>query len=290
MFSKGVFLFFGLITVGSNQVLASGYQYELGARYSARDDNLFNQTRTQAAFRIYLQPVNFDNKPYNEVAFLARKTNLSVSMGQLEYEIDLGIASLDIDSTLIGVNLEYAKTGNPVIFRVGFETAEGDEEFFGQDVNTDMSSVSASLGYYTGPFSKIGFQASQTEVEIGTNTGTFELETNTYYIEYVTLQQLASLKYYSVEARFGRVEVEDVDLDQIQVGGNYYYSLFTSFGALLGIVASDEDSAEGKSVLLRIRHFVDPYTAIAFSFDKFFSDKDSDNDSDTTRLDFIHRF
>lgn len=290
MFSKGVFLFFGLITVGSGQVQASGYQYELGARYSTRDDNLFNATRTQAAFRMYLQPVNFDNKPYNEVAFLARKTNVSLSLGQLEYEIDLGIASLDIDSTLVGVALEYAKTGNPFIFGLGFETAEGDEEFFGQNINTDTSSVNVSLGYYTDPFTKIGILASQTEVEIGTNTGKFELETNAYYIEYVTLQQMASLKYYSFEARFGRTEIEDTDLDLIQVGGNYYYSLFTSFGALLGIVASDQDSAEGKTVLIRIRHFVDPYTSIAFSFDKLFNDEDSDNNSDTTRLDFIHRF
>ena len=290
MLGKIRFLLICLVLFASNQVLASGYQYEAGVRYFTKDDNLFNPAETLVAFRMYLQPVSDDSKPYNELAFLARKTSIAISLGQLEYEIDPGPSSVDIDSTLIGVSVEYAKTGSPFVFGLGLEMAEGDEKFFNQDAEADTSSISVSAGYYMDLFTRIGFLVSETEVEIRTTAVTRELDTTSYYVEYLSLKQLVSMEYYSIEARFGRSRRGGIDLGIIQVGGNYYSSLSTSIGGALGFVGSDEDSVEGQTVLLRARHFVDPYTSIAFSFDKFFSDLDSSLDTSTSRLDFLHRF
>lgn len=279
---------FGLIVPGV--LMANGYQYEANFSYSSTDDNFLNETTTVGSFRMYLDPVTYENRPYNEVAFLARQSNVQISVGQTEYEINLGIAKIDLDSTLVRVNLEYAEPGNPVIIGLGFENAEGDEKFFGQDVDVSSDGITASAGYYIDPFSRIGVLASKKEIEIATNTGAFDTDTNTYFIEYVTLQKLSSSKFYSMEARLARVELEDVDLDIIQVGGNYYSSFYTSIGGVLGFVSSDEDGAEGQLILVRAKHFVDPYTSIAISFDKFNNDDDNGSDSETINFAFFHRF
>ncbi|WP_455375808.1 hypothetical protein [Kaarinaea lacus] len=271
---------------------ADGYQYEAGISYSSTDDeNFISTTVTSAAFRMFVEPVSYNGRPYNEVGFLARKSNVTLALGQIEYELDTVFGSIDVDATALAASGEYMLPGSSLVLGAGFTTADGDSNFLGSNIDVSLQEVAVSAGYYLDPLSKIGIIVGNSELEftVSGGGGNTTLDTDSYTLEYISVLQLDSGKYASMEARLGRIEFESIDLDIIQFGGNYYFTTTTSFGGGLAFVSSDEDSAEGESIALRFKHFVDRFTSLALEVEQF-NGEGSDGDSDTVSFQFVHRY
>lgn len=266
-----------------------GYQYETGITYSSTDDdNFIDTTVFSAGFRMFVEPVSYNGRPYNEVGFLARKSNVTLAIAQLEYEIDV----VDVDTTALSASGEYMLPDSSIVLGAGFTTADGGKNYFGTNVDVSLQEVAVSAGYYLDPLSKAGIIISNSELEFkvsGGSTGGGTLDTDSITLEYVSVLQLDSARYASIEARLTRIEFENVDIDVIHAGGNYYFTTTTSAGGALALVSSDEDSAEGESVTLRFKHFLDRFTSLELELEQF-NGEGSDGDSDTTSIRFIHRY
>jgi hypothetical protein len=266
-----------------------GYQYEAGISYSStEDDDFLDTTVFSAGFRMFVEPVSYNGRPYNEVGFLARKSNVTLAIAQLEYEIGI----VDVDTTALSASGEYMLADSPIVLGAGFTSADGDENYFGTNVDVSLQEVVVSAGYYLDPLSKAGIIFGNSELEFtvsGSSTGGGTLDTDSITLEYVAVLQLNSGKYASVEARFSRIEFEDIDIDVIQAGGNYYFTTTTSIGGGLAHVSSDEDNADGNSVTLRFKHFLERFTSLELEVEQF-NGEGSNGDSDDMTIRFVHRY
>lgn len=263
------------------------YQYEGAISYSSTDDEDFLDTTTfGASVTMFIEPVSYDGRPYNETGFLARKSNVTLALGQVEYEIN----SVDIDATAFGASAEYVFPENRFVLGAGFTTADGDRNYFGSDIDVSLQDVAVSAGYYPDPLSRARLVVANSELEFTVSTGGGgTLDSDTVLVDYVSVYKMDNGKYSSIRAGYARIEFEDIDIDAVQFGGDYYFSRTTSVGGTLGYVTSDEDGAEGDSVALRFKHFVDRFTSFEFEFEQFNGDG-SNGDSDTTFFRVLHRY
>jgi len=268
-----------------------GYQYEGVMAYTSTDDEDFIDTTVfGVSITMFMEPVSYGDKPYNESGFLARKSNVTLALGQIEYEIDLGFGDVDIDTTAMSANGEYMLSGSSVVLGAGFTMADGDKNFFGSKLEVTLQEVSVSVGYYLDPLSKIGLTVKNSELEFdvsGGGGGT--LDTDTVLAEYIAVTRMDNGNYAGMHARLARIEIEDIDIDVAQLGGDYYFSRSTSVGTTLGYLSSDEEGVGGNSLALRFRHFVDRLTSVSLEYEQFNGDG-SGGDSDTTSIKILHRY
>jgi len=263
------------------------YQYEGVINYSSTDeDDFIDIDVIGASVTLFTEPVSYKGKPYKEAGFLARKTNVTFALGTVEFGFD----NVDVDTLALGANVQYMLPESALVFGAGFTSADGDETLGTTKVDVDLLEVAVSVGYFPEPLSRIRLIAGNSELEINVSTGErIKLDTDTIAIEYVSLMRLNSGNYAAINGKYKRVDFEDVDIDIAQVGGDYYFTQTTSVGGGLSYLSADAEAADGESVTLRFRHFVDKFTSFGFQVEKF-SSKASNSDSDTISFKFLHRY
>ena len=292
MFNKTILIF--ILSSWFLPVIAfaqGGYQYEGVMAYTSTDDEDFIDTTVfGVSITMFMEPVSYGDKPYNESGFLARKSNVTLALGQIEYEFDFGFGDVNVDTTAMSANGEYMLSGSSVVVGAGFTMADGDTKIFGSTLEVTLQEVALSVGYYLDPLSKIGLTVKNSELEFDVSSGGGgTLDTDTVLAEYIAVTRMDNGNYAGIHGRLGRIEIEDIDIDAVQIGGDYYFSRSTSVGATLGYLSSDEQGVGGNSIALRFRHFVDRLTSVSLEYEQFDGDG-SGGDSDTTSIKILHRY
>ena len=284
-------LLLSLLVFSSISSAEGGYQYEGVMAYtSTKDDDFIDTTVFGVSITMFMEPVTYGDKPYNESGFLARKSSVTLALGQLEYSLDFGFGNVDIDTTAMSARGEYMLSGSSIVLGAGFTMAEGSKTLFGNEIDVSLREAAVSAGYYLDPLSKIGITVVNSELEFDASLGSgVTLDTDSVLVEYLAVTRMDNGNYAGMHGRIGRITFEDIDIDVIRLGGDYYFTRTTSVGATLGYVSSDQDGVDGNSIALRFRHFVDRFTSVSFEYEQFNGDG-SNGDSDTTSIKILHRY
>lgn len=269
------------------------YQTEIVGDYEKEDADTSTDKIIGLGAEIYFAPVNTENKPLAQAAFLDKKS--SVAVGYINIKTDLqnsSVDSIDLGGPLIAIN--YITETDAFILGATYSILDGDTN---PDLLTiDSQIVGFTIGKYINDSTTV--QASYTSSE-SENRSTSSNQTPTLDIEYFeltynTVQALGSTHYYSFGIGFELTKKDSSstvkeDNNEFMVSGGYYFSRMTSLDVVASFNSGDDISDEGQTLAVSLTHFIAPQIALEVGLSKFNADDNNTEDTDSILFDVIAR-
>jgi len=282
-----------LILVSPISYAEQYYQTEIVASYEKEDADTSTDKTISLGAEFYFTPVNTENKPLAQAAFLDKKS--SVIAGYINYKRDLQNSSLDsieLDGPLIGVN--YITEADAFILGAIYSKLDG-------DTNPDLLVIDSGIvgfiiGKYINDSSTVqaSYTSSDTEYRSTTTSQTSTLDIDYYELTYNTIQELGITSYYSFGIGFELTRKDSSasakeDNNEFKVSGGYYFSRMTSLDVAASFNSGDDISDEGQTLAIGLTHFIVPQIAIEIGLSKFNADDNNTEDTDSISFDVIAR-
>ena len=283
-----------LVLFSSNSQAEQSYQTELSVGYEKEDADSSTNKVTGLSAEIYFSPVNTDNKPLAQAAFLDKSS--SVSIGYINLKTEYQNSSLNsIDSKGPNFGINYITETNSFILGALYST--NDIETDPSLVTGDLTIAGISIGKYLNDSSAVIFSytSSDTEVQNTVPSQSANLDIEYYGLSYNTVQSLDATSYYRVSAEIELINKSDsdsVEEDNVELGilGEYYFTRMTSLGAGIMFNSGDNVSDEGKSFGVGFTHFFSPQVAFDITLSRFNADDSQTEDADSISVGVIARF
>lgn len=267
------------------------YQTELDALYEKQDDDSSTSKTLELTATYYLKPVNTDNKPLAEAAYLNKSSSIAASYLNRETKFDN--ANVDtFDTDLVGLIINYVTAADSFI--LGGLYASIDYEANDNIVTGDGDIYGISLGKYLDDSTSIELSIIKNDSDQQTTSNQFSIKDTFINMDYKTVKQSASGNFYSIAANFEVIkqDVNSVKEDnrEISITGDYFFTLETSLGASLTLNSGDDASDEGKTLAINTTHFFNPQIALNLELSRFSADDDLEEDNDSVAATIIARF
>ncbi|MBL4607647.1 MAG: putative porin [Pseudomonadales bacterium] len=268
------------------------YQAEIMAGYEKEDTDSSTYKAIGLLTEIYFSPVNTENKPLTQAAFLDKKS--SVVVGYISAKTDLqnsSVDSIDLGGPLIALN--YITETGAFILGAGYSNLDG-------DTNPDVLTIeSRIIGFTIGKYIndsttvKASYTNGDTEYRSTTTSQIFTVDTDYYELTYNTVQNLGATNYYSFGIGFELIKKDSSDFvkennNELKVSGSHYFSRMTSLGLAALFNSGDDISDEGQALAVSLTHFIAPQIAIEIGLSKFNADNNTE-DADSISFDVIAR-
>lgn len=281
-----------LLSVNSHA--EQNYQTELLVGYEKEDADTSTDKTTGAGAEIYFSPVNTENKPLAQAAFLDKSS--SAIVGYIKSETDLQNStfdSIELSGPLISIN--YITETNAFIFGATYSKLDG-------DTNPDLITIDSklagfSIGKYLNDSSAVNFSytSGDTDYRSTTSSQTATLDIDYYELSYNTVQSLNATSYYRFSAGIELINKSDSnsmeeDNSELEVLGEYYFTRMTSLGASASFNSGDDISDEGKTLAIGFTHFFVPQFALNIDLTTFNADDSQTEDTDSISVEAIARF
>lgn len=267
------------------------YQTELIADYEKQEADTSTSKILDAGAIFFLEPVNTDNKPLAEAAYLDKSSAIGVLY--LKRETKFENANVDtFDTDVVGVLINYVTAANSFILG-GFYSSI-DYETNNNIVTGDGDLYGISLGKYLDDSTSIELSIIENDSDQKTASSQFSIKNTLITFNYKTVEQLASGNFYGFAANVELIkqDVNSVKADnrEISIAGDYYFTLETSLGASLTLNSGDDAGDEGKTLAINASHFFNPHIALNIELSRFSADNDLEEDNDTVAAAIIARF
>lgn len=277
-----------VFTIATVQVVkAESYQGDLRLGYAtstSTDEPSGNETTEKnyyGAGTFYFSPVNLDNGPWEEAAFLQQASNISI----IGYKTDLDNDGDTADGFGLGAEIEYVVSPElPVYLLLGYDrlTIEFDE----MDVEFTVNTIETNLGYYLlkNALIFISYENEKTEYDILGNTS--EETIHSYALNFKLVNTIDANMAYHISATVGRFTLTD-DNDNTDDKTNNVFILDFDFypmpqvgiGAGIRNISGDLEGAEGNTYYARIKGYVIPQFGIGFTYNQFVPKDDEIGDA-----------
>ena len=270
------------------------YQTELLVGYEKEDADTSTNKTTWAGAEIYFSPVNTENKPLAQAAFLDKSS--SAIVGYIKSETDLQNSTLD-SSELSGpfISINYTTETNAFIFGATYYKLDGDTN--PDLITTDNKIAGFSIGKYLNDSSAVKFSyiSSDADYRSTTSSQTAIRDIDYYELSYNTVQSLNATSYYSFGIGFELIRRDSSNSDkevnnEFEVSGEYYFTRMTSLGASALFNSGDDISYEGNTLAIGFTHFFVPQFALNIDLTTFNADDSQTEDTDSVSVVAIARF
>lgn len=269
------------------------YQTEIFGGYKKEDADSSTNKDTWLLAEIYFSPVNTDNKPLAQAAFLDKSSSVSIGYINLKTEYqNSSFNSRDLNGPYFEIN--YITETNSFILGARYLT---------NDIETDPSLVTGdftvtriSIGKYLNDSSAVSFsyKSSDTEYQSTVSSQSSNFDVKRYGLSYKTVQSLDVTSYYRVIAEIDLINKSDsdsVEEDNVELGisGAYYFTRMTSLGAGIMFNSGDDVSDEGRTPRVGFTHFFSPQVAFNITLSRFNADDSQTEDTDSISVGVIAR-
>lgn len=165
------------------------YQTELVASYEKQDNDTSTSKALELTATYFLEPVNTDNKPHAEAAYLDKSS--SIAAIYLNRETKFENANVDtFDTDAVGILINYVTAADSFI--LGGVYASIDYEANDNIVTGDGDVYGIILGKYLDDSSSIQLSIAKNDSDQQTTSGQFSIKTTLISVDYKTVEQLAS--------------------------------------------------------------------------------------------------
>ena len=283
-----------LSLLSANSHAEQSYQVEITGGYEKEDADTSTDKSTILGAEIYFLPVNIENKPLAEAAFLDKSS--SVIIGYIKLKSDLqnsSINSIDASGPLFAIN--YVTKTDAFILGAVYSTQ--DVEVDPNVITSDIKTTGIEIGKYLNDSSAIRFtyMNSDTEIRSTVSSLTANLDIDFYKLAYKTVQPLNATSYYLFSAGIELIKKNDSssvkeDNNELSILGEYYFTRMTSLGAGASFNSGDDISDEGKTFGIGGTHFFTQQIALNIIWSTFIADDSQTEDTDSISIDVIARF
>jgi hypothetical protein len=285
-------LSFSLLSVNSHA--EQNYQIELQGGYEKEDADTSTDKSTALSVEIYFSPVNTENKPLAEAAFLDKSS--SVIIGYIKVNSDFknsGLSTINASGPLFAIN--YVTETDAFILGAVYSMQDIDTD---PDLATgDTNIIGFNIGKYLDDTSaiEVSYISTDTGIQSATLSQTSSIDIENYSLSFKTVRPLNDTSFYRFGTSFeytktDSTSVNDNDSQRLEVQGEYYFTRMTSLGAMASFNSSDDITPEGKTLAIGGTHFFIPQIALTISWSKFFALNSQDEDTDSISVDAIARF
>jgi hypothetical protein len=279
----------------ANSHAEQNYQTELLLGYEKEDADTSTEKTLGLSAEIYFSPVNTENKPLAQAAFLDKSS--SAIVGYIDSKTDLQNStfnSIELSGPLISIN--YITEANAFIFGATYSKLDGDTN--PNIVEIDGSLAGFSIGKYLNDSSAVNISYASSEAEYrdtASNQTIITLDIDYYEFSYNIIQSIGTASYYRFNAGIELINKSDSssvkeDNHELEVLGEYYFTRMTSLGAAASFNSGDDVSDEGKTLAIGFTHFFMPQFAINIDLTKFNADDSQTEDTDSISVEAIARF
>ena len=283
-----------LSLLSANSHAEQNYQTELLVGYEKEDADTSTDKTIGLGAEIYFSPVNTENKPLAEAAFLDKSS--SVIVGYIKLKRDLQNASINsIDSKGPLIEINYITETDAFIFGALYLKQDLDTD--PNLVTGDSKTIGISIGKYLNDSSTVNFSYASSDIEARSTSANLTSSTDIdyYNLSYKTVQSLDATSYYSFGAGIELIKKSDSssvneDNHEFEILGEYYFTRMTSLGAAALFNSGDDVSQEGKTLAIGGTHFFIPQIALNISLSKFIADDSQTEDTDSILVAAIARF
>ena len=276
-----------------NSHAEQNYQTQLLGGYTKIDADTSTHKLTELSAEIYFSPVNTENKPLAEAAFLDKSSSIGIGYFKQKTELpNTSIGSFDVNGPAILLNY-ITDTNNYIL---GALYADRDLDTDSGLVTGDIKNIGFSFGKYLDDSSTIEFSYLSTEnkQQATTSNQTFSNDTDQYNLSYKTVQSIDTTRYYGVGASIELIKSETgsvkEDNHELEILGQYYFTLMTSLGVEASFNSGDDVSQEGRTLGIEATHFFIPQIAANIGLSRFTADDSQTEDDDLISIELIARF
>ncbi len=266
------------------------YQVELNGRYESGDSDSSSSDYRQLAATIYLAPVNTEDKPLHEAAFLNKSSAIRISYFSSEIKDDFNIFStLKRNGPTFSVN--YVTEENSIILGAAYSQSDID---LNNPASGDSDTFGANLGIYLNDTSTLRFSYSNRSTDFDFGFASTSIDTDFYTLSYKTLVSLADLQYFNFETSIKSIQ-RDAGLSQgdnfeLRILGSYFFNFNTNLTTAIKTNSGDNASNEGVTFSVSVSHFLTSNIALAADFTTFIADDDFAENTDTFSINATARF
>lgn len=269
------------------------YQEEYTAGYEKVDADTSTDRTIGLSAEIYFSPVDTENKPLAQAAFLDKSSSFLV--GYIKSERELQNANVNLIDT------------NGPLFEINYIT-ETDAYilgalYFKQDLDTspvlvkgDSKTIGITIGKYLNNSSAVKFSYASSDIEarnfVSAKTSSEDIDY--YELSYKTVQSLGATSYFNFSAGIELTTAESnsvkEDNHELTLLGEYYFNRMTSLGAAASFNSGDNVSDEGKTFGIGVTHFFIPQFALNIDGARFNADDSQTEDANSISVEAIARF
>lgn len=282
-----------LILASPNSYAEQYYQTEIIGGYEKEDADTSTDKTIGLGAEFYFAPVNTENKPLAQAAFLDKKS--SVVAGYINLKRDLqnsNVDSIDLGGPLIAIN--YITETDAFILGATYSKLDGDTN--PELVTIDSKIIGFTVGKYINDSTtvQVSYNNGESEYQNTSSSQTSTLDIDYYELTYKTVQVLGATNYYSFGIGFELTRKDSStsakeDNNEFKVSGGYYFSRMTSLDVAASFNSGDDISDEGQTLAFGLTHFIAPQIAIEIGLSKFNADDNNTEDTDSISFDVIAR-
>lgn len=260
--SKNVLLFIGTFATGlaGGEVVADdSYRTELALDHSRLStDGGYEQEASSASAEIYFEPVNVENHPVAEAAFLERVGSVYFLGGRAT--ADSALLSAETRRLYLA-GITYAKAESPFVAQAAYSKVDWDYDTPDATLEGDLYALAA--GWYVSPTGLVSLGWIHTDSKLSADGWPdMNLEDDIYSVDVKYVGKFASGAAYNVETKLS-AEEKDVDgekdsMNAVALSGDYYLSRRLSLGGGIELIRGSDESREGNTYTATARWFITP--------------------------------
>jgi len=279
-----MFIVLAFVSIGYGQ---EAYRFETSASYLSVDADDVEVTAYGLAGTFHFVPVNVSGNPLAEAAFMERIGDVSLMIGQTEYDTNGG----DADGPVYGISLLYAQPGKPIVAKASWNKEDIEIDGLGdEEITTDAYGV--GIGAYLGDALRLMVSYDRSEMEESWSAA--ETENDIFGCEVKWVNEMANDRALNLEGEIVFDSYDDGADDGTNtifgIAGDYYFNSSISAGAMAALNTGDNEGDEGITMGLRSRLFIVPQFSIAGEYGHFSADNDGVEDSDSFEITLALRF
>lgn len=258
------------------------YQTEVSAFYSRRDDTSdFRMTSTGVSGEVFFAPVNTEEHPYAEAAFLERTGSIFITADEQEARTGW----VKDGGSELGAGINLSQPGFPLTLQLTYTTSR-----IIMDAPRGFTLTSNAYDFKFGNyFTKTLFAGVEYNYvrrdDIIPLFSTLTSRINDYGLFAKYIHELGDYKELSFEATISRSTIGSTILSNRNtdesISVDYFFNKSLSAGLGFENNSGTDESSEGQTYSANVRYFVNPRLSIQAKYDRF-RNSHPDEDSDHT--------
>ncbi len=248
-------------------------EFILSYEYSEDDSDIdYDSAQYGGGGAFYFNPVNIENHPISEAAFLER-----VGSASLVFFDGTGNKNSERVSSwnAYGTFVNYMSPDSPFSFGLIYTKMDFEDES-GFNLEADIDSYGVEAGYFIIRNLLLTAGYGYSETELSSVFGNRTIDSDTYEITAKYVKEMNGAAY-NLECSAVKEIEEDMEEDEeenliFKLGGDFYFNPRLSLGSELEVYSGDNKSAEGNTITVRGENYFTKNIAASLEYATFFAE------------------
>lgn len=267
------------------------YQAEVSAFYSR---TYFNQESNNwsALFgmsgEVFFAPVNTEEHPYAEAAFLERIGSAIISTALEEDKV----RSFEADGPRLSIGVNLTQPSTPFVVQLMYTWARVEADYANGFTNKS-NEYDIRVGYYFTKTLLAGLEYSYGSSEVSSMFPSITARSRDYGLFAKYVLELEHFKELSFEATVGESTAGNAEIvrnTNESVNVDYFFNKSLSIGIGFQNSSGTDELMEGQTYSANVRYFINPHFSVQAIYDRFRNSNDGQLSDHTYELILAGRF